>query len=421
MWNGTTNFTETEIGFSYASGAGYSSNNFGSIGLHRGNGAVTETASNTINSNRTYVYSVIASNTGTTPTSVGIFLDGSQYTSIDFGAGLSNGFYSSGSYPIFTNGVYLGARNDRGPINNYLAGDIAEVIFYTRMLSSNDRQRIEGYLLRKWVLGSNIPSTHPFSRVLTGTAPFNPRQISNCRAWFDAADFSTITTSNNFVTLWRDKSGRGFDLSQTNATWRPTYSNSTSEIVFNGSTATGNHLANAALTVSYETHTLFAVHYPEVDISKSTNIFRFQTAGGAYMIFPHITLPGGVARGYVTTANASLNVAASPLKENSTLNSYNIISANISSNSQAVYKNGTLQNSTSFVLTPGVTPRLVVGAWQNTTTPQQPYYGRIRELLIYSSNLSTNDRQLIEGYLAQKWGLQNNLPSTHPFKKISPI
>jgi hypothetical protein len=317
-------------------------------------------------------------------------------------------------------------------IANTASSEFAEVLMFNALLNTTQRQQVEGYLAIKWGIRSSLPSTHPYAitslpashpmrTMLPATVSFNPRQIPNCHAWFDAADFSTITTSNNFVTLWRDKSGRGFDLSQTNVNWRPTYSNSTSEIVFNGSTATGNHLANAALTVSYETHTLFAVHYPEVDISKSTNIFRFQTAGGAYVIFPHVTYPGGgIARGYVTTANASLNVGASPLKENSTLNSYNIISANISSNSQAVYKNGTLQNSSSFVLTPGVTPRLVVGAWQNTSTPQQPYYGRIRELLIYSSNLSTNDRQLIEGYLAQKWGLQSSLSSTHPYSKINP-
>jgi len=172
MWNGT-NFTETEIGFSYASGTGYSLTNYGSIGLHRGNGAVTQTASNAINSNVTYVYSAIASNTGSTPSSIGLFLNGTQNTSIDFNTGMSNGFYSPGSYPIFLNSVYLGARNDRGPINNYLAGDIAELILYNTVISSTQRQQIEGYLALKWGLTGSLPSSHPYAnRSLPSTHPY---------------------------------------------------------------------------------------------------------------------------------------------------------------------------------------------------------------------------------------------------------
>jgi hypothetical protein len=312
----------------------------------------------------------------------------------------------------------LGAWNQQSNDGNVRAG-ISEVLIYSSALTTPQRQQIEGYLSRKWGLVSSLPTIHDFKNVIPATAAFNPRQISNCRGWFDAADPSTLTLSNSSVTLWRDKSGGGFDLSQANSAWRPTYSNS--ELFFDGSTATGNHLLNATLTVAYESHTLFAVHRPLVDISKNTNIFRFQTGSGAYVIFPHVTAPGGVARGYVSTANTGINVAGSTLRDNSPLNQYSMISANISSGSQAVYRNGALQASSNVTLTSGVTPRLVIGAWQNTTTPQQPYYGNIRELLIFSSNLNAYDRTRVEGYLAWKWGLVNNLPNNHPYKKISPI
>jgi len=42
--------------------------------------------------------------------------------------------------------------------------------------------------------------------------------------------------------------------------------------------------------------------------------------------------------------------------------------------------------------------------------------GQISEVLVYTSYLSQSDRQKIEGYLSCKWGLQQNLPSSHPFK-----
>jgi hypothetical protein len=43
------------------------------------------------------------------------------------------------------------------------------------------------------------------------------------------------------------------------------------------------------------------------------------------------------------------------------------------------------------------------------------------EILIYSTVLTTAQRQQIEGYLAWKWGLQQNLPtSTHPYRTFKP-
>jgi hypothetical protein len=42
--------------------------------------------------------------------------------------------------------------------------------------------------------------------------------------------------------------------------------------------------------------------------------------------------------------------------------------------------------------------------------------GNVGEILFYNSTLSTQNFQLVEGYLAWKWGLQSSLPSTHPYK-----
>jgi len=49
--------------------------------------------------------------------------------------------------------------------------------------------------------------------------------------------------------------------------------------------------------------------------------------------------------------------------------------------------------------------------------PTNYFNGSVSEILIYSSNLSTTQRQQVEGYLAAKWGLLNNLPG----KTLSPL
>ena len=46
--------------------------------------------------------------------------------------------------------------------------------------------------------------------------------------------------------------------------------------------------------------------------------------------------------------------------------------------------------------------------------------GKIAEIIFTNSALSTTNRQLIEGYLAWKWGLQANLPIDHPYKNNPP-
>ncbi len=46
--------------------------------------------------------------------------------------------------------------------------------------------------------------------------------------------------------------------------------------------------------------------------------------------------------------------------------------------------------------------------------------GRMMEVLIYDSALSTTNRQNVEGYLAWKWGLVSKLPAGHPYKSAPP-
>jgi hypothetical protein len=44
-------------------------------------------------------------------------------------------------------GPWLGSRRDVG---EYLNGDIAEVLFWSRALTATERSRVERYLGRKW-------------------------------------------------------------------------------------------------------------------------------------------------------------------------------------------------------------------------------------------------------------------------------
>jgi hypothetical protein len=50
----------------------------------------------------------------------------------------------------------------RGPSQQTLDGDIAEILVGGATLSTDDRQKIEGYLAHKWGMAGNLPSDHPY-------------------------------------------------------------------------------------------------------------------------------------------------------------------------------------------------------------------------------------------------------------------
>lgn len=46
--------------------------------------------------------------------------------------------------------------------------------------------------------------------------------------------------------------------------------------------------------------------------------------------------------------------------------------------------------------------------------------GYIAEFIVINQTVSDGNRQIIEGYLAHKWGLTGSLPAVHPYKTTSP-
>ena len=88
------------------------------------------------------------------------------------------------------------------------------------------------------------------------------------------------------------------------------------------------------------------------------------------------------------------------------------------SSTMAVYTNGTVQASgTTQSGTTVVTSPIFINGQGGTST--NSYSSYIAEVIIFNTALSLSNRQLIEGYLAQKWGFQSSLPSGHPYYTAS--
>ena len=83
-----------------------------------------------------------------TPTQWQILLNGSTISTV-----------SDTSFPKGTYSLYIGAERDAAYVANALA---SEIIIIGGILSTTDRQRLEGYLAWKWALEANLPAGHPF-------------------------------------------------------------------------------------------------------------------------------------------------------------------------------------------------------------------------------------------------------------------
>jgi hypothetical protein len=76
----------------------------------------------------------------------------------------------------------------------------------------------------------------------------------------------------------------------------------------------------------------------------------------------------------------------------------------------------TLAGNTGALGTLGVR----IGADLTVNNGGNPWDGQIGEVIIISGDLTSADRQRMEGYLAWKWALESKLPSGHPYKSLPP-
>jgi hypothetical protein len=89
------------------------------------------------------------------------------------------------------------------------------------------------------------------------------------------------------------------------------------------------------------------------------------------------------------------------------------------SSTMAVYLNGTLQASgvTQAGTTPVTGPLFINGQAGTSTNSYQSY---LAEVVVFNTGLTQANRQLVEGYLAWKWGMQSLLPVIHPYYAAGP-
>jgi hypothetical protein len=318
---------------------------------------------------------------------------------------------------------------------NYV-GKMYEMIIFNQAISNLAKQQIEGYLAWKWGLTPVVPVSHPYSLTpsfglpsLVPNAPAKTRATyanhpvlaaGSCALWLDASDSSTISySSGSNLSQWRDKSGNGYTMVNNTGT------TTVASAELNSYNAIYTPSGTSAKIASFTGRTKF------------TLFFVGKCAAGRYLL--------GFNNGFLYAGNDTLLNITAPGNTFDCVDSVGLGTSVVSANTWFIFSigydnvaaftpnpyniNGSPLNGANrtTVTSPYVTPSIVPDQYLSN-----PFYinslgtnsydsDYTAEIIFYNANLNVSQRQTIEGYLAQKWGLTGNLPVGHPFKSSFPL
>jgi len=252
---------------------------------------------------------------------------------------------------------------------------------------------------------------------------FTPAAIAGLQAWYDATDplgTGAPIADGAEVSTWADKSSNAVSAA---ATGTPTLAK-----------VSQNRLPGISLPLSPQTY--LSANIATKTFSNATTFFV------VYKNSQEATSNTLITRGGSTTLNGNpdmynQNAAIVPIYEpnssveptikyyqgaqlyNRTPSMFNI-AVDQEGDAALEWLNGTIYPTTSDITKPlnantadPVQDKLFIGTRGVDFGTQ--FCGTYNEILAFSSAPSESQRQVIEGYLAWKWGLQSTLPSSHPY------
>lgn len=246
-------------------------------------------------------------------------------------------------------------------------------------------------------LGNNSIWSSVAPNMVVEDSGWTPTNLGSSLAlWLDADDASTITLNGSSVSQWGDKSANGFNVSQINAAQQPSYTLNS----LNGRPGIdwGSIANNKTLTIT-------GIDYSPV------RYFGVADYDGPDPFTLNATLIG---HSFTNTLDRiGTNTSGSNWSHPTTC----FLNGAASSSNIAL---PTINNHFIFATNNGPNPsrsEIYLGASQ--LGGQRAWIGKIYEIISVNTTPSTEERNIIEGYLAHKWGLTENLPTDHPYK-ISP-
>lgn len=251
----------------------------------------------------------------------------------------------------------------------------------------------------------------------SGTAPalWDPASLAtpaNMSVWLRSD--TGITTVAGAMTAWTDKSSNANNASASGT--GPAVStgaiNGYDTVNFNGSSNYMTIADSASLDLNASGVSFIALVKTTKSTATSTQGIITKESTWNYSIKMDGSSQGSVS--FSNGASSDESTAGS-----NPANDWNIA---IMNKSDKYYINGAEQGAAAYTPAADNTKVVYLGAWNASAGPTVSNYftGELAELIVYNGQLTTNERQQIEGYLAHRYGLQSNLPSTHPYRNFAP-
>ena len=337
--------------------------------------------------------------------------------SVRSGSGSAGTFYTdgeaSGTYPSsISQGGHIGGLTASVPSQGF-RGEVYEIVTIDAALATQDIiDRVFGYLLWKFGQQANLPAGHPYENAAPTVEPlWTPAELTTS-LWLDAADAGSITDSSGSVTEWGDKSGNG-----NNAT------------VQDGSPTTGTRTIGGLNALDFVPgQNLQVLDTPSLQFGTgdftiasvylSDNVNRGPTSQNTILSKDFTNWEEYIYQGgnssYIGGQGFGLSGTAS--------NGVAYIKATQRSGSDSVLRvDGTERDTLSGapVDVSGVGTNIAIGKRVGGSASTFGMDGLIGEIVVVPTG-ALEDMELLEGYLAWKWGLQANLPAGHPYENAPP-
>ena len=247
-----------------------------------------------------------------------------------------------------------------------------------------------------------------------------PILSSKLYLWLDAKNISSIIMdSSNQITTWIDQSIKQNTVIQPNISSQPSY-------ISNGFNGKPTILFNPGNYVSVTTNDFNNLSNLNVFFVLNQTYYSKHPFPSVFSLYPGISF---YLNGIQNNQNLTTDIPSNPWTFNTqtfsefsnqsiTPNVNIILSLIIQNGTQKLNINGTEGNSTAVTFTGNIGLQLNIG-WSGYND-NDLFSGSISEILIYNSTLTTDNIQSIEGYLAWKWGLEQQLPSSHSYFSHSP-
>jgi len=367
------------------------------------------TTSITTNSSTWYIVSVVFNGTS----SITLSYNGTISTYAGSGTGTNS------------NGLTIGSYNSTSSYTTYNANFyLAEAVVYTSALSQPQYQQVESYLAQKWGLTGSLPAGHsqftqPAGKPNTITNPtpglfpvlkpiittFSPLSTSP-GLWLDANDYSTFTfSSGTNISSWADKSGNARNATGVNS---PVYTDTSAYL-----SGSAYFTVNLDFIASFPDHSAFFVITP----TNGANIYGAINGGsGANSL--HVGFSSTTAYRVNHWGNDWYPNTTAAYRSGGLRNLLNFDWINTGGAGKAVRANGSVEGTIGQTGQIGV---MSGGGTIGNVVQQGILTGYINEVIfILNPNITTTNRNKLEGYLAWKWGIQSYLPAGHPYLSAPP-